>query len=261
MLTINFKSRLKLVMCDATCADFSQSQQHHGGHNLFEVLLASVGVSFVLIAGTAIECQRRLRRARREYQNAKETVEDIVLSFNRQLEREAKKLEVLAYKVESVESKSDRALHKAEEARMHAPEQEDKKVITERLNDLEGKLRDTIVSRDTLTAKITLLEDKTKQFLTFPETRIESVIPLKREKALAQLTGTELVVLETLLSEGPKTAPEVKGKVKLSREHTARLMKKLYEEGYLERQTARIPFKYSIKKEMSKLLKRPGQWP
>jgi Fic family protein len=227
---------------------------------LLEALLTSVGVFFVLVVGTAIECQRRLRRARREYQKAKETVGDIVLSFSRQLEREAKKLDVLAYKVESVESKSDRALHKAEEASMHAPEHEDKKDITERLIDLEGKLRDTVTSREALIAKITLLEDKAKQFLTFPEARIESVIPLKREKALAQLTGTELIVLEMLLSEGPKTAPEVKGKVKLSREHTARLMKKLYEDGYLERQTARIPFKYSIKEEMSKLLKRPGQW-
>ena len=97
---------------------------------MLEAILTSVGVFFVLIAGTAIECQRRLRRARREYQKAKETVEDIVLSFNRQLEREAKKLDVLAYRVESVESKSDRALHKAEEASMHAPEHEDKNLLT-----------------------------------------------------------------------------------------------------------------------------------
>jgi len=45
--------------------------------------------------------------------------------------------------------------------------------------------------------------------------------------------------------------------VKLSREHTARLMKKLYEEGYLERETGKIPFKYTVKKEMEKLLSKP----
>jgi hypothetical protein len=33
-------------------------------------------------------------------------------------------------------------------------------------------------------------------------------------------------------------------------------MKKLYEEGYLERDTGKIPFKYSVKKEMEKLLKK-----
>ena len=50
---------------------------------------------------------------------------------------------------------------------------------------------------------------------------------------------------------------EIKEKVQLSREHTARLMKRLYEEGYLERETAKLPFKYSVKKEMEKLLKKP----
>jgi hypothetical protein len=31
-------------------------------------------------------------------------------------------------------------------------------------------------------------------------------------------------------------------------------MKKLYEKGYLERETGKIPFRYSIKEEMKKLL-------
>jgi hypothetical protein len=33
-------------------------------------------------------------------------------------------------------------------------------------------------------------------------------------------------------------------------------MKKLYEGGYLERDTGKIPFKYSVKKEMGEILKR-----
>jgi predicted transcriptional regulator len=70
------------------------------------------------------------------------------------------------------------------------------------------------------------------------------------------LTETEVSVLEMLTSEGPKTAPEIKERVKLSREHTARLMKKLYEDGYLERDSSKIPFKYSVKKEMEKLLRK-----
>jgi DNA-binding IclR family transcriptional regulator len=59
-----------------------------------------------------------------------------------------------------------------------------------------------------------------------------------------------------LSKEGAKTAPEIKERVRLSREHTARLMKKLYEEGYLEREAGKIPFKYSIKKEMEKLMQK-----
>jgi len=33
-------------------------------------------------------------------------------------------------------------------------------------------------------------------------------------------------------------------------------MKKLYEEGYLERDSSKIPFKYSVKKEMERLLRK-----
>ncbi len=79
---------------------------------------------------------------------------------------------------------------------------------------------------------------------------------MKRDKALAALTDTEITVLEMLSKEGPKTAPEIKERVSLSREHTARLMKRLYEEGYLEREAGKIPFMYSIKKEMETLMQK-----
>jgi DNA-binding MarR family transcriptional regulator len=81
-------------------------------------------------------------------------------------------------------------------------------------------------------------------------------IPIKRDKTLAALTDTEIIVLEMLSKEGAKTAPEIKERVQLSREHTARLMKKLYEQGYLEREAGKIPFRYSIKKEMEALLQK-----
>lgn len=59
-------------------------------------------------------------------------------------------------------------------------------------------------------------------------------------------TPTELQVLTMLANEGPKSAPEIGLVVGRSREHTARLMKKLYEEGYIRRDQTRIPFRYSL---------------
>jgi predicted transcriptional regulator len=59
-------------------------------------------------------------------------------------------------------------------------------------------------------------------------------------------TPTELQVLNLLASEGPKTAPEIGVSVGRSREHSARLMKRLYEEGYVRRDQTRTPFRYSI---------------
>jgi predicted transcriptional regulator len=58
-------------------------------------------------------------------------------------------------------------------------------------------------------------------------------------------TPTELQVLTLLAAEGPKSAPEIGRFVGRSREHTARLMKKLFDEGYVRRDQTRIPFRYS----------------
>lgn len=229
-----------------------------------EAILILVGVLLAVTVGAAIKYYKQLRRVQREYEKAQQVVEDIVLSFNRQLKQEANKLELVAYKVEAVSSKSDNALRKTEEVdKKLVPLEskigvtlEDREKLLMRLDEVDKKVRDTVVSQEALTAKISTMEEKAQQFSMLPEAKIEAVIPIKREKALAPLTETELSVLEMLSLEGPKTAPEIKGKIKLSREHTARLMKKLYESGYLERETSKIPFKYSVKKEMEKLLRK-----
>ena len=229
-----------------------------------EAILILVGVLLAATVGAAIKYYKQLRRVQREYEKAEQVVEDIVLSFNRQIRQEADKLELVAYKVEAVSSKSDKALRKAEEVdKKLLPLEgkigvtlEDREKLLMRLDEVDKKMRDTVVSQEALTAKISTMEEQAQQFSMFPEAKIEAVIPIKREKVLAPLTETELSVLEMLSLEGPKTAPEIKGKIKLSREHTARLMKKLYESGYLERETSKIPFKYSVKKEMEKLLRK-----
>ena len=65
-----------------------------------------------------------------------------------------------------------------------------------------------------------------------------------------------MMVLETIGKEGEKTAPEIREKIGLTREHSARLMKKLYKDGYLERDTHKMPYVYRLKEEMQKILKR-----
>jgi len=70
-------------------------------------------------------------------------------------------------------------------------------------------------------------------------------------------TPTELQVLTLLVAEGPKSAPEIGQAVGRSREHTARLMKKLYEEGYIRRDQTRIPFRYSVVDRIKQAVKKP----
>lgn len=199
-----------------------------------DVLLVLVGILIAMTVGAAVEYYRQLRRVQREYGKAKEVVEDIVLSFNRQLKREAERLEIVAYKVGGISSKGDRALKRATEVekQLHILEPkigvvlEDREKMLVKLGEIDKKVRDTVVSQKALTAQISDMEERTQQFSVGHELGIEAVIPIKRERALAPLTETELSVLEILALEGPKTAPEIKDRIKLSREHTARLMKK-----------------------------------
>lgn len=221
-------------------------------------------VLFAVAAGFAIQYYRYLVRIKKEYEKARGAFNEVILSFSRELKRAADNLEAISYKVEAASARSSEAIKKAEEVEGRLKALEDKtNTVVEvngrllaRIDEVEKLTRDVTSSREELASRISLLEEKARQTPGLSEQRIEAVIPIKREKALANLTGTELAVLEMLATEGPKTAPEIKERIKLSREHTARLMKKLYEEGYLERDSSKIPFKYSVKKEMEKILRK-----
>ena len=67
---------------------------------------------------------------------------------------------------------------------------------------------------------------------------------------LASLTPTERRTLDLLRDEGAKSAPELGKRLKKSREHTARLMKKLYMEGYVDRESNRAPFRYKLNESL-----------
>jgi DNA-binding MarR family transcriptional regulator len=231
---------------------------------MFESIIILAGILLALTSATALEYYRILRRAQKEYERAKDMVEEIVLSFDRQLKRENERLEFVAYKIEGMASKIDGAMNKTNQTEKKMSTLEDKATaiseererLLARLNITDSNLRDVVASQEAVTSKITSLEEQAKRFPVVSEANVEAVIPIRRDKALAPLTETELSALEFLASEGPKTAPEIKWRIRLSREHTARLMKKLYENGYLERDTNKIPFRYSVKKEMEKLLKK-----
>jgi chromosome segregation ATPase len=268
---------------------------------IIEIMVpALMGVLLVATIVASRGYYNRIRQAQKEYEKARDAVEDIVLSFNRELKRESEKLEQIAFKVEGSLAKSETGLRRIDniEKRISPVESqlsniedqkgnfEDQRSIIEnqknlletQINQLNGltqnnnnlsgalsgldvKLRDIEVTQETLKAKISGFEEQIQKISSAPpsEFRVEQtmpVVPIKRDKALASLTNTEVAVLEMLSSEGSKTAPEIKERVGLSREHTARLMKKLYEEGYLEREMGKIPFRYSVKKEMEKFLKK-----
>ena len=214
------------------------------------------------ITVTSIEYYKQISKAKKEYDKAKGIIEDIVLSFNRELKREANRLEIITYKVDGSLAKSDNSIERIKNIeKIVLPIKEKINKINEitstflsTTSRIEKHIQNFDDSNQKINNRIEKLEEKMTSLTELPEIIRESVIPIRREKALGAITDTEIKVLEVLSLEGGKTAPEMKNKINLSREHTARLMKKLYEKGYLERETGKIPFRYRVKKEMEKFL-------
>jgi len=71
-------------------------------------------------------------------------------------------------------------------------------------------------------------------------------LSMSAEPGLSSLTPTERQILQILADEGAKAAPDLGMRLNKSREHMARLMKKLYFEGYVNRESNRSPFKYTL---------------
>jgi DNA-binding MarR family transcriptional regulator len=206
---------------------------------------------------------RRLKVLRYEYERARGVVEDIVVGVDTQFRRQKDRVLYVAEKVEAASLENKKVVNKIEEyegrlseitkAVGDVPQIEER--FSGQLKAMKSEVEGIKEAQTKVMQKLGEIE-KIKQEAYVPEVKIEAAIPIKREKALEPLTETELMVLETIGKEGEKTAPEIRERIGLTREHTARLMKKLYKDGYLERDTHKMPYVYRLKEEMQKLLKR-----
>jgi len=227
----------------------------------FLLLVTSV-LLFVTISALLLY-YRRIRTLRQEYERARGVVEDIVVGVDSQFRRQKDRVLFVAQKVEEASLENKKVVKKIEEYERQltgltkvmggVPQIEEK--FSGQLKEMKSEVKGIQEAQDKVIQKLGEIE-KIKQEVYVPELKIEAAIPIKREKALAPLTETELMVLETIGKEGEKTAPEIREKIGLTREHTARLMKKLYKDGYLERDTHKMPYVYRLKEEMKKILKR-----
>jgi chromosome segregation ATPase len=234
---------------------------------VFDLLLLASFLLFGVIVIASVSYYKRIRELREDYEDARDVVGDIVVSFNSQLQSYEDKLDAASIKTIVLSSFHDKTRSEVEEhgeqlkkvvSRINAFSAIERKVPA-KIQEVNRRIESLMTAQEGIADKIRELEKGAEKIPTAPKAekaKVEAPIPIKREKALAPLTETELRVLEFLGEEGPKTAPEVRRKIELTREHTARLMKKLYEEGYLERAVQKIPYTYRLKKEMLKILRK-----
>jgi predicted transcriptional regulator len=54
---------------------------------------------------------------------------------------------------------------------------------------------------------------------------------------------------------GDGSVPEIREKIQKTREHTARLLKKLFDRGFIDRNTRSMPYRYHLRKEIVEIVK------
>lgn len=224
----------------------------------YDPFLALTMLLLLMTAVIAVLYYRRIGRAREAYEEAREVVGDVIISFDKQLERQEASIRAVTRETEALSLEREETVRRIEESDKRlenlAAKVEDFSGVVEKVSARFNNLDERVEER--ITQKIAEVERIEREVSVMPEAGIEAVIPIKRERVLSPLTETELTVLEILSEEGERTATEIRGRIHLSREHTSRLMRKLYENGYVERDTGKTPYTYRIKKEMLKILKK-----
>lgn len=190
------------------------------------VLLTSI-LFFIVAAIGSIIFYKRIVEAKTNYEQSKDTFRDISSYYRRRVDDQDQKIARFDARIGALEEKVESLTRS-------------NKQIGDRLEALTEKVGG--ISR---VRRVHVKQPSPRGLLT------AAIAP----QGLVS-TETEESVLKTLINEGSKTASQIQTIIGKSREHTARLMKKLYEEGYIERDTRRIPFVYRPTRELRELMKK-----
>ena len=189
---------------------------------------------------------KRIKQAQVEYERSKDLVRSITQGFVRQVERISKSIagmqrdasDALHMAGEALDASRD-AISTAEESRKET------KKLAERIDDT-----DTAIS--SMREEIQKLAERP---VAAPvQARVEAPIPVEGDAVLENLTETELEVLALIEELGEGAVPEIRERIGKTREHTARLLKKLYERGFIDRNTSGMPYRYHVRKEIRELI-------
>jgi len=171
--------------------------------------------------------------------------------------------DVFSKRVSAIEESIDKVVAELEGLRLARDRSQiSDLVLLERLQAAEGMLVESLdwIKKVASAVESTRLHPDAKAAQIVPSSEVPSgpqnqsiaverniLLPGGETGSLSSITTpTELQALALLSEQGPKSAPEIGHLVGRSREHSARLMKKLFEEGYVKRDQSRIPFRYSL---------------
>jgi len=209
-----------------------------------ELVFTTFALFLVTIVASYIFYQR-IKMAQGEYEDSKDAVRNITFGFSRQVKRMESDLERL-------ERDTLQAKYMANEALANRQDNSDATLAgLEKVKELSDRVDGIEDSIETMKKDLNKLASQPR---IIQQTQVDAPIPVQGEDILQGLTDTELEVLKMIVDTGEGTVPEIKEIIEKTREHTARLLKKLYDKGFVDRNTSSMPYRYSIRKEIRDLI-------
>ncbi len=211
-----------------------------------ELVFTTFALFLVTIVASYIFYQR-IKMAQLEYEDSKDSVRNITFGFTRQVKKMESEINKLERETLQAKYMASEALSsKQDNSKVKLVELEKVKELSDRVDGIE----DSIESMKNDLTKLAVQPRVISQV----QDSVEAPIPIHSQDILEELTETELDVLKIIVDMGEGTVPEIRDKIEKTREHTARLLKKLYDRGFVDRNTSSMPYRYSIRKEIRELI-------
>jgi multidrug efflux pump subunit AcrB len=207
---------------------------------------------FVVLVVASYIFYQRIKMAQMEYDESKGTVRNIAGVFTRQVKR-------MESEINRVEREALQAKYMANEALSAGQGSGDATLAgLEKVKELNDRVENIETSIESMRDELKKIASQPRVISQQPVT---AAIPVEGGNILHQITETEMEVLKMIVDLGEGTVPEIKDVIAKTREHTARLLKKLYEKGYIDRNTSGMPYRYSIRKEIRELILEQNEEP
>jgi DNA-binding MarR family transcriptional regulator len=210
-----------------------------------ELFFATACLFTVTLTASFIYYQR-IKRAQGEYESSRDVINTITLGFTQQLVKLGRSIMNLERDASDARSIASEAMKISRDAMNTVSENdEEKQRLADRISETER----------TLTGMKEEMQELSRRPAVAPsKVEVDAAIPLEQEDVLDQLTPTELEVLALIEEMGEGSVPQIRERIDKTREHTARLLKKLFERGFIDRNTSGMPYRYHIRKEIKELI-------
>ena len=190
---------------------------------------------------------KRISQAQEEYEESRDIVRGITNGFTRQISRLT--AAISGFEIDA--SDAQRMAAQALEASRMAVEAsksgvDERKLLAQRFEGTENSIEE-------IRKEIRELSKRPVPLVR--AVPLDAPIPLQQRDVLDQLTPTEFDVLTLINEMGEGSVPEIRERIQKTREHTARLLKKLFDKGFIDRNTSSMPYRYHLRKEVVELVK------